>query len=132
LSSVLLISYCDKVTGPEPPVPGNGVTVLVPNGNTSYYIGDTMKISWELSDTLSGLEIDFSPTGGHDYFLIAQYLPASMEFQNRQCTWIIPDTVVFGNISKSTQSDSCRIFIHEYLNYAIGDISDNLFSIRKR
>ena len=132
-AAIFLISYCNKNTNPLKPQSGIDLTVITPNGDSTYYIGDTMKISWEMRNSISGLVIDFSPNIGHDYFFIAgEFFPGDTEFQNREFFWTIPDTVTAGINKMGTLSDSCRIFIHDYFNYPGGDISDKLFSIHKR
>jgi hypothetical protein len=107
--------------------------VLTPKGDSTYYVGDTMVISWELSDSsvFSGLLIDFSPTNGNEYYLICSFFPTSLTFQNKKFYWMIPDSV-FSFLKKSIVSDSCKIWIHDYFDYARGDVSDKLFSIHKR
>jgi len=135
-AAIFCISYCNKNTDPlkpQSPIPGIDLTVITPNGDSIYYIDDTMKITWEMRNSISGLVIDFSPNGGHNYFCIAgEFFPGDTEFQNREFFWAIPDTVTAGINKMSTFSDSCRIFIHDYFNYPGGDISDKLFSIHKR
>lgn len=134
--AVLLFIVCDKTTAPTPvhyPIAGNGLTVLAPKGDSTYYVGDWMEISWEIKDSsiFSGLIIDFSPTKGKDYCLIGSFYTTTSYFQDKKFYWLIPDSV-FTCSKKSTVSDSCKIWIHDYWDYAIGDVSDKLFSIHKR
>ena len=103
---------CDKSTPPDDtPIPGNGITVLTPNGGTTYYVGDSMHITWDLNDSVSGLLFAFSPNNGLNYFLLGEALPTSTEFVNKEYIWVIPDTVFIGSIRMSTQSASCKIYI---------------------
>jgi hypothetical protein len=133
LMLVLFTVDCNKCIVPidDDPIAGTGLTVLTPNGDTTYYIGDIMEIKWDQKDSLSGLLIDFSPSNGKEYFTIAGLLPTSSSFQNRELQWLIPDSI-FSWSKKSTISDSCKIWIHDYFDYTIGDVSDRLFSIHKK
>jgi hypothetical protein len=132
---VFFFVFCNQSTGPknQAPVPGNGITVLTPTGGMSYNIGDPMTISWDLNmspDSISGLEVDFSPNNGNNYFVVCIILPTYPEFQQRKFVWIIPDTVYDGPKSMSTRSNSCKIFVHDYFNYSTYDVSDRPFAIR--
>ena len=130
-----IILYCsDKnPASPDSPIPGNCITVLSPNDPWTYYVGDTMSITWDLLDTsIAGLQIDFSRNGGNNYFNICLLQPAFPEFQSREILWIITDSIGTGALRSSTCSDSCRIFIHDYFNYSIADVSDRFFSIHHR
>jgi hypothetical protein len=98
MTVIFNLSFCNKESDQEsPPIPGNGITVLTPNGNETYYIGDTIKITWNLADTsMVGLQFDFSSNGGANY----ANTPISLiqhdfqEFQNREISWIIPDSIL--------------------------------------
>jgi hypothetical protein len=131
-----LIIVCNQTTVQvsQKPVPGNGITVLTPNSNDSYHVGDSMVITWELhlsgSDSIAALQLDFSPNNGVNYFYFAEVFPDSIAFRDKRLVWIIPDTVNNGLQFISTRSNSCKIFIHDYFNYTIGDLSDRLFTIR--
>jgi hypothetical protein len=134
--SVLFFMGCEPSTIPEPahnnPVPGNGITLLSPNGRTVYHVGDTVIISWDLlisPDSIAGLQIDFSPNNGLNFFFLNMLFPTSSEFQEKKWAWIIQDTVNNGLIYMSSKSDSCKIFIHDYFVYMTGDLSDHVFSI---
>lgn len=134
--SVLFFMVCEPSTIPDhtgdDPIPGNGITVLSPNGGTVYHVGDTVIISWDLlisSDSIAGLQLDFSPNNGRNFFYLNMLLPASPEFQEKRWAWIIQDTVNNGALYMSSKSDSCKIFIHDYFVYMTGDLSDRVFSI---
>jgi hypothetical protein len=136
MTAVLSLMACNPNTVPNdhPPIPGNGITVLNPNGGSSYHVGDAMIITWDVhlsgSDSIAGLQMDFSPNNGLSYFIFTVLYPPAPELQDKKYVWIIPDTVFNGAYYMLTRSDSCKIFIHDYFNYTIGDVSDNVFSIR--
>jgi hypothetical protein len=127
-------SSCNNPSSADTPVPGNGVTVITPNGGNTYYLGDTLQITWDLSDesSIAGLQIDLSLNGGGYYYNIALLQPAFSEFQNRKLSWRIQDSIGTGSMKRSMCSDSCRIFIHDYFNWTIGDVADKFFTIRIR
>jgi hypothetical protein len=133
LMTIVSLGNCDK-DSPSPttgPIPGNGITILSPNYLKTYSAGDTLTITWTLENTsVSGLQIDFSQNGGINYFNIAMIQPAFPEFKNRRVPWVIPDSIGNGGMRRSVRSDSCRIFIHDYFDYSINDISDIFFSIK--
>jgi hypothetical protein len=119
-------------TAGDDPVRGNGITVLFPNRGTTFHVGDTMIISWDLQmspDSIAGLQIDLSPNNGRNYFAIGIFIPTDPQFLQKKYEWIIPDTINNGLLYWSTRSDSCSIFIHDYFIYTIGDVSDGFFSI---
>jgi hypothetical protein len=134
--AIICICFCNKKNtplSPTSPVPGNGITVLTPNGNEIYHVGDTMDITWLLEDTsVVGLQIDFSPDGGANYFNFGLLQSAFPEFQSRKVPWVIPDSIGLGSGIKSTCTNSCRIFVHDYFDYSISDVSDKYFSIRPK
>lgn len=132
IMSSALVSLCSKINDDSlGPIPGRGITVLTLNDRNTCHVGDMLNITWEFDSTLvSGIQIDFSPNGGNNYFNIGLLQPAYPQFQDRKYSWVIPDSIGAGGSRRGTCSDSCRIFIHDYFDYSVGDISDQFFTIQ--
>jgi hypothetical protein len=127
LTALQISIHCDKSTGPL----GNDspLTIVTPNGGNTYHVGDSMKMSWNLKGDISGLVIDFSADNGRQFFTLVYFVPSSEIFQKREYLWVIPDSI-YSFSKASIVSDSCLVWIHGYFDYAFGDKSDKLFSIR--
>jgi hypothetical protein len=117
---------CERPEDPLEPL-----VLDAPNGSATYYVGDTLEIRWRLNDSIAGLQIDFSANNGASYAKINAFFPNDPEIADNRCHWIIPDSVGIPP-NRSTVSDSCKIWIHDYFDYTIGDASDRVFSIKRR
>ena len=123
---VLAATSCDRPVDPPEPL-----VLEAPDGGGTYYVGDTMEIRWTLNDSISGLIIDFSANNGVNYTQVAAFFANDPEIADGRYGWIIPDSA--GTLTKrSTVSNSCKIFIHDYFDYTIGDASDQTFSVMMR
>lgn len=131
LAAACFIVLCDKATGPSPVQPE--VTLLSPKSDTVYYVGDIMTISWKLRDTtsISGLLAEISPDNGKDYYPIGEFLLSYQNILNGVFSWTVQDSM-YDYIHVNLESDSCKIWVHDYFNYSLGDTSKGVFSIRQK
>lgn len=124
---------CPDPNGPgdkPPPEPGNGITVLSPNGGETFGAGDTIRIRWDadtnkVDDVLIRLLVD---GGEHEIVLTATESIYTSHEQWGEFTWVVPDEAIHDTISLVT--DQASILVHHY-RYAseYRDYSDGYFSI---
>jgi|GEM_PF-414765 len=101
------------VNPPPPPV----ITVIYPDGNEIFTIGDTDTLRWNCSTVFDSLNLHLSRSDTANWTPLAQGLAGNL------VEWIWPGVT-------GPASDNCRIKIEGYLSgFVYSDISDSLFSI---
>jgi hypothetical protein len=133
ITVLALLLYCKNTPNVNSPLSNTGIKVTAPSGGSTFFIGDSIKITWGLDTTVSGLVFEFTPNNGRSFFIIGEVLTTSSAYLNKEYSWTIPDSVTNnGSLIVSTISDSCKIWAHDYFNYSIGALSEKTFSIRKK
>jgi hypothetical protein len=100
----------------------NPIRVIAPNGGETFYIGDTMHISWECdTDVVSEMLVGISLDGGLTSQGLGNKLPVH---QFDEYTWVIPDSIN----TIATSSADCMIKLQGY-GSPIKDWSDSVFTI---
>jgi len=92
----------------------NSITVLSPNGYESLSGGSTYDITWSSIGAINYVEIYYSIDAGTNWLLIDDYSPN--------------DGIHSWNVA-NVNTANALIKIHEVFNSAIGDISNNVFTI---
>lgn len=90
------------------------ITVISPNGGENWEVGNLQDIIWDASPGISDVKIEFSTNGGGTW----QTLITST-LNTGTYGWKIPDTPY----------NTFRIKVTDYANAAIGDMSNNNFTV---
>ncbi len=90
------------------------ITIISPNNQESWRIGDLQLIKWKATDVIGKVMIDLSINGGQDWEKIGEALA-----QTGQMNWTVPDK----------ESYHCRIQVTSQTNTTLLDVSDADFYI---
>lgn len=99
------------------------LTLVSPNGDRSYAVGETMSIAWTAGEEVTGILAEISVDRGRTWLPITQdaaWAPESTPYE-----WTIPA----GLDGTSLVSDSVVVRVSDYFVTTIWDISDASFSI---
>lgn len=89
-----------------------------PNGGEQLEVGTYQNITWEASNNVSAVKIEYTTDNGNTWLTIANNISAS----NGRYSWLIPNT----------PSSLCKIRISDVSNSYIKSESENNFSIFKK
>jgi len=108
--------------------------LMAPNGGERYFVGDSLHIDFFPVDVLVGLKLVVA-RDGEDFLLnIPGTNGAVLPIATPRVSFVIPpsiyDLAYDGEVS--TVSDSCRILVHRYTDYAENIKSAGFFSIGDR
>ncbi|MFH0734579.1 MAG: T9SS type A sorting domain-containing protein [bacterium] len=92
-----------------------GITIITPNGGENWRFGTQHNITW-ISSNITNVKLEYSTTGGTDWFIITESISASL----CSYSWMIPNNII---------SEDCLVRISNVANLAIYDDSDNKFTI---
>ena len=97
------------------PKPQPAITVIYPNGNESFMVGDTAMIRWSSQAVPGNVDLEFSADSGQSWIPIGSASAASI-----QLAWPIPDIATSQGLIRITDPAS-----------GVRDISDGSFSIAR-